>query len=100
MTEQKHATRGGDTLGALRRIFGTLPIDESALRNLVCTYADEMKRLGWPVERIIINIKRVGESEDGLYRLEMTAAERLYVREMTSRAVTWCVEHYFSTQPT
>ena len=47
----------------LRAPFLSVPIDESELKNAVCAYVDDAKRVEWPVERVIIFIKRLAELE-------------------------------------
>jgi hypothetical protein len=74
------------------------PIDDNVLRTAVCDYADEAKNLGWPVERVIIEIKRIAEIEEGpLYRPE--PFDRLQGQRIVERVVTWCVEHYYRAVP-
>jgi hypothetical protein len=74
------------------------PIDDNLLKVAVCDYADEAKSLGWPVERVIIEIKRISEVEEGpLYRPE--PYDRLQGQRLVERVVTWCVEHYYRAVP-
>lgn len=87
-----------DRAARLRAAFAARPIDDDSLKAVVCDYADEAKRLGWPVERVIIEIKRISEIEDGpLYRPE--PYDRLQGQRIVERVVTWCVEHYYRAVP-
>ena len=83
-----------DCTARLRAAFTARPLDDEALKIAVCAFADEGKRLGWPVERVIIEIKRISEVEDGpLYRPE--PLDRIAGHRIVERVVTWCVEHYY-----
>ena len=87
-----------DRSARLRAAFAVRPIDEDVLKAAVCDYADEAKRLGWPVERVIIEIKRISEVEDGpLSRPE--PYDRIKGQRIVERVVTWCVEHYYRAVP-
>jgi hypothetical protein len=83
-----------DNAARLRAAFGSRPINDETLKAAVCAYADEAKRLGWPVERVIIDIKRISEVEEGpIYRPE--PFDRIEGQRIVERVVTWCVEHYY-----
>ena len=69
-----------------------------ALQGAVCAYPDEAKRLGWPVERVIIEIKRFSGVEDGL-RFRSDPFDRAEGQRVVERVVTWCVEHYYRAVP-
>jgi hypothetical protein len=74
------------------------PIDDEVLKAAVCAYADEAKRLGWPVERVIIEIKRISEAADGpIHRSD--PIDRIEGQRIVERVVTWCVEHYYRAMP-
>ena len=74
------------------------PIQDEVLKAAVCDYVDEAKQLGWPVERVIIEIKRLSEVGDGsLHRLELY--DRIQGQRIVERVVTWCVEHYYRAVP-
>jgi hypothetical protein len=82
----------------LRAAFAVRPTDDDGLKAAVCDYADEAKRLGWPVERVIIEIKRIFEVEEApLFRPE--PYDRLQGQRLVERVVTWCVEHYYRAHP-
>lgn len=70
------------------------PIDEIVLKEAVCDYADEAMRLGWPVERVIIEIKRISEVDEGPLR-SPEPYDRIQGQRIVERVVTWCVEHYY-----
>jgi hypothetical protein len=86
-----------DSTARLRAAFAR-PVDEAALKAAVCEYADEGKRLGWPVERVIIDIKRISEAAGGFpHRPELF--DRIEGQRVVQRVVTWCVEHYYRAVP-
>ena len=64
----------------------------AALRARLCAAVDELKSMGWPIERIIVRMKELGR-EVGLpanvsaYRNEREA--------IISEAVRFCIERYF-----
>ena len=82
---------------SLRAALTVSPIDESQLRNAICGYVDEAKRMGWAVERVIVDIKRMSEIEDGPVMQARDATTRLDAQALVSRAVTWAVDHYYWT---
>ena len=73
------------------------PVDESQLKNAICGYVDEAKRQGWAVERVIVDIKRMAEIEEGPLVQARDATTRLNAQALISRAVTWAVDHYYWT---
>jgi hypothetical protein len=74
--------------------------DESEIRNAVCALVDAAKPLGWPVERLIVEVKRLAEVENGfLFRARLSRQARREAEAVLERAVTWCIEHYFWTPP-
>jgi hypothetical protein len=81
----------------IRAAFSASPVDESQLRNAICGYVDEAKRQGWAVERVIVDIKRMAEIEEGPVMRAREATTRLDAQALVSRAVTWAVDHYYWT---
>ena len=84
----------------LREAFAAKPVDGDALKSAVCVYVDEMKKIGAPVERVIVDIKRIAEAELGPARSVGRGSPQLPSEESVaalSRAVTWCIEHYYWT---
>ena len=87
-----------DSTARLRAAFTARPIDDEVLKVAVRGFADEAKRLGWPVERVIIEIKRISEVENGpMYR--PLSFDRVEGQRIVERVVTWCVEHYYRAVP-
>jgi hypothetical protein len=82
---------------SVRSALTVSPIDESQLKNAICAYVDECKRLEWPVERIIVDIKRLAEIPDGPILQARDATTRLDAQALVSRAITWAVDHYYWT---
>jgi len=76
-----------------------IPLDENGLRNVVCAFVDETRTLGWPIERIITEVKRVAEIEDGqIYSALFSDADsRSEAKRLISRLVTYCVKHFYET---
>jgi hypothetical protein len=84
----------------LRHQIGSLALplgssDHEALRAAVCAYADELKRLGWPPERVIVNVKQLAR-EGGL-----APSPWMVLTEATNPAdnllveiVGWCIARY------
>ena len=87
-----------NTAARVRAAFATRPINDEVLKAAVCAYADEAKRLGWPVERVIIEIKRISEAEGGLVH-RSDPIDRIEGQRIVERVVTWCVEHYYRAVP-
>ena len=87
-----------DNAARLRAAFSVRPIDDDVLKAAVFGYADEAKRLGWPVERVIIDIKRISEVEEGPIR-RPHPFDRAEGQRIVERVVTWCVEHYYRAGP-
>jgi hypothetical protein len=85
----------------LRAGFVATYPDESELRNAICAFVDVVKPLGWSIERVLLEVKRVAEVEDGfLYRARRSGSqERRAAEGVLERAVRWCIEHYFWTPP-
>jgi hypothetical protein len=83
----------------LRAAFVTKHPDESEIRNAVCAFVDAVKPLGWSIERVVVEVKRVAEVEDGFLFQARRArgTEMLGAERMLERTVTWCIEHYFWT---
>ncbi len=86
----------------LRRQIGLLAprlesSDRDALRAAVCAYADELKRLGWPPERVIVNVIQIAReaglgSSAWMVLSEATAPTDNLLVEI----VGWCLERYGS----
>jgi hypothetical protein len=64
--------------------------DTDALKKLICAAVDELKGMGWPIERIIIHVKEVA-SEAGLPRHSDPAGREAIVSDV----VRWCIDRYF-----
>src|SRR4051812_32061149 len=64
------------------------PGDREALRLRVCTAVDELKAMGWPIERIIIRLKELAR-EIGFARYSDSGRRDSLIDD----TVKWCIEH-------
>ena len=85
----------------LRPSFAALPstiksIDWAQLKDLVCTYVDDAKRLGWSPERVVFVLKTAA-CEAGLpVALPMPFHPRFVTSDpRVIVMVRWCVKRYF-----
>ena len=85
-------TDSSTSLARLGTAFKRAPVDEGALRDAVCAYVDEMKQLGAPVERVIIDIKRVMHVDEAR---GLRDPKRPDARRLAEDAVSWCIAHYY-----
>lgn len=83
----------------LRGAFGASPLSEVDLRSAVCAFVDSARAQGWPVERVIVEVKRIAEVEEGPVNRWTNASDRLDGQRLVTRAVSWCVQHYFRDAP-
>lgn len=83
----------------LRAAFVAVHPDESEIRNAVCAFVDVVKPLGWTVERVLIEVKRIAEIEEGfLFRARLQrGVEQREAERVLERTVSWCIDHYFWT---
>lgn len=83
----------------LRATFVAVHPDESEIRSAVCAFVDVVKPLGWTIERVLVEVKRIAEIEDGFLsraRLRRGVDQRDAERVL-ERTVSWCIDHYFWT---
>ena len=66
--------------------------EEQRLRLRICAAVDELKSLGWPIERVIVRVKELA-AEVGV-RLGHTQ-QKLEDHPAVAKAVLWCVERYY-----
>ncbi|MFL5613597.1 MAG: hypothetical protein ACJ796_08055 [Gemmatimonadaceae bacterium] len=64
----------------------------AALRARLCAAVDELKSMGWPIERIIVRIKELGREVGLPAHLSAHRNER---EAIMSEAVRICIERYF-----
>lgn len=86
----------------LRDALTITPLDPSAVKCAVFALVDDMRELGAPCERIIIEIKRISEVENTpLYRALMQRAseEERAARALIEQAVRWCIDRYYGALP-
>lgn len=90
-------TPASEAAARLGSAFRSTPLEEKALKLAVCAYVDEAKRLGWSVERVLAEIKRIASADGSpLNRSNAVgAARRSEALRIANRAVRWCVEYYY-----
>ena len=90
----------------LRRILTALqfPLSDetiAGIRNQVFEFSDEMRAEGWPVERVIVAVKRLA-NDTGLYASPRVVWSREIVRGPDSLMVdlvAWCIERFGAEDP-
>src|SRR5690349_20879345 len=74
----------------LRAAFRAQLVETQPLREAVCAYVDSARERGEPVERVIIDLKRMMELSGGwrrsVSRKEETIAEGV---------IRWCIDRYY-----
>lgn len=85
----------------LKSALASLPVamdDTSAaeLRERVCSFVDEMKRLDLPPERILVALKKIAH-DAGLRGERITSAgvDMTPGDAVLRQLVRWCIEHYY-----
>jgi hypothetical protein len=91
------ATQLGTSLGEIR--FPLSPADYAGLRERVLAYVDATKRLGWPPERIIVEVKQI-VADAGLgssWRRTPTGRPLTAVDSLRADVVNWCIHHFYAS---
>jgi hypothetical protein len=73
-------------------------LDNEALHDEVCAVVDQLKAAGWPPERVIVAVKRIGD-DAGLRpsRAVLNAKGRMTPDDaLIVRMIQWCIERYYS----
>jgi hypothetical protein len=99
---QRAAELGGELQSLLRDVRFPLaaPIEREIQRN-VCDYADELKGLGLPPERVIIAVKYTANQAG----INATSAHLTHPRQLDGTdklladMVGWCIERYYGAPP-
>jgi hypothetical protein len=94
MPDQVRPDTSVEVTSRLRAAFLARPVDEVELKSAVSAYVDDAKAVGWPVERVIIFIKRIAEVEQSA-KWSSDPMKRSEAQHLLARAVTWCVQHYY-----
>lgn len=82
----------------LRAAFSATPIDESLIRDAVCSFVDAARLQGWVVERVLVEVKRMAEIETGsLHDALRDPARRASAQSIVNRAISVCIQHYYAT---
>jgi hypothetical protein len=74
--------------------------DTALLRQRVLTAVDELKAMGWPIERMIVRLKEVA-AEVGLRSSRNSSFSGAPLGErdaVVGEAVRWCIERYYGTE--
>jgi hypothetical protein len=93
-----------ETGRAVRESFKTLAhqppsseaVEEALFRQRICAAVDELKTMGWPIERIIVRVKELA-AEAGV-RLGSSPRGR-ETHPAIANAVLWCVDRYYEKEP-
>jgi hypothetical protein len=80
-----------DQLSALlRTAFRGGLVDLEPLREAVCIYVDGARERGEPVERVIVDLKRMMELSGGWRRSASRAEEAV-----AEGVIRWCIDRYY-----
>src|SRR5262249_16917372 len=99
-----NAVSDEDFVERLRPSFAALPstiksIDRALLKDVVCTYVDDAKRLGWSPERVVFVLKTAAYSAGLPWRARWRFPRALSHRDpRVIIMVRWCVKHYFDRE--
>jgi hypothetical protein len=74
----------------LRSAFRGGLVETEPLREAVCTYVDTARERGEPVERVIIDLKRMMELTGGWRRSASRKEEAI-----AEGIIRWCIERYY-----
>jgi hypothetical protein len=91
------AAQLGTSLGEIR--FPLSPAEYARLRERVLAYVDATKRLGWPPERIIVEVKQI-VADAGLgssWRRTPTGRPLTGVDSLRVDMVNWCIHHFYAS---
>jgi hypothetical protein len=65
-------------------------IETQPLREAVCAYVDAARARGEPVERVIVDLKRMMELSGGWRRFASRAEEAV-----AEAVIRWCIDRYY-----
>ena len=84
-----------DQLSALLRgAFRGGLVETEPLREAVCAYVDGARERGEPVERVIVDLKRMMEVSGGWRRSASRAEEAV-----AEGVIRWCIDRYYRPNP-
>jgi hypothetical protein len=90
-TDTGHAVR--ESLRALaKRPEVSVPDEEVLLQQRIFAAVEELKAMGWPIERIIVRIKEVASEVGVPLGHTRYAADR---HPAVANAILWCAERYY-----
>lgn len=98
--------RATELAGALQAQLADLraPIPartERDLQRLVCEYTDVLKQLGFPIERVILSVKRAA-NEAGWRSSSLLPQSSINLSgedKLLADMVRWCIEQYYRPAP-
>jgi hypothetical protein len=84
-----------DAATRLRSAFAAQPVDSCAVKEAVGVYVGEMKKVGAPIERTIVEIRRLAEAALGPAAFRGKGIRAGKEADITDKAVTWGIDAYF-----
>jgi hypothetical protein len=70
--------------------------DEAEVQQRVCEYADELKALGLPIERIILSVKRAANRAGLSASPHLPSTAALHgTDKLLVDMVRWCIDRYY-----
>ena len=88
-----HAVR--EMLETMVTARSVTPSQRDGFRERVYAAVDELKSMGWPIERIIVRMKEVAAESGLATRFDRVPREN----DIVSDAVKWSIERYFAAGP-
>ena len=66
------------------------------LRDAVCSLTRTLRTAGWPVEAVIILVKKTASDAGTTYDPLTATLKDARDEQPVERAVRWCIEHYYA----
>lgn len=85
-----HAVRA--MLASIAASRPVTPAQRAALKERIDAAVDELKSMGWPVERIMIRVKEVAAETGLATRVDPSGRDD----NIVSDAIRWCIERYYA----
>jgi hypothetical protein len=68
--------------------------DAQLLRRRIWAAVDELKSMGWPIERVVVRMKELAGEVGVRFGYNASEANR---HPALGQAVSWCIERYYAT---